>query len=177
MTDEAIPVGEEGLVSKMPEYNGDPLAIAHGEKPVFDVQLATWTQDGEPLSVEESKQKVRLVLAKNKKFFERGIMQLIINGRTPVNINVDALISCVYSVYDIPNPYKNYDPNKPTIKAFGVVKEETIPETTEVPEHTKRELLAITLDETELLVLSEKHEGSKPIDMILSIEESSEVKS
>ena len=170
--DEAIPVGEEGVVTDGVEYSGDPLAIVSGEKPQFSAYLSTWNDLGE---LDQSLPKVSINLSKNKKFYERGLVELSIEGKKAI-VHIDVLISCIYSVYDVPNPYKAYDPNKPVIRAFGIIKEEIIPETPEVPEHKKRELLALTLEEQELLTLIPKFDGSKAIDMILSIEETEDSK-
>jgi hypothetical protein len=132
-----MPVGEDGIEFQVGE-EGDRLAITHDEKPIFDVSLASWSEEGEPCSVEESKHKVKLVLAKDKKFYQRGIAQFIINDQEPVNLHVDALMSCFYAVYGITNPYKGYDPMIDRVNAFALIKlheaTETEPEKMEVLE-------------------------------------------
>lgn len=160
---------------KINEEEVDKLAIATGEKPPLDLTLAPYTQDGEPQRVEDAKQKVRMILAKDKKFFQRGIVQFIINGRSPVNLNVDLLISAIYNVYDVPNPYKDYNPSKPMVNGYGVIVEEDVAETKDAPAHKKRELKWLGMSRHEAQGHMVKIPGSRVIEMVLAIEESSEL--
>lgn len=163
---EAIPVGEEGIVTEGIEAIGDQMAIVNGEKPVFDVQISTWNGEGEPDAELPS---VNLILAKNKKFYQRGLAELSIGGHRAI-VHIDALVSCIYNVYDVQNPFEKYDPNKPMIKAYGVVKEEAIAETKDVPAHTKRELLGISMDKQGTAPFLDGSVNVKPVELILSIE-------
>lgn len=170
---ENVPVGEEGTVSEMVE-EGDPMAITHGEKPVFDVQIKEWTPDGEK---DEEAMSIRLILAKNKKFYQRGLAELMVDGKSHV-VSVDALMSCFFNVYETSNPFRGFDPNKPVLQAFAIIKDEVVQSESEdgIPEGEdrqvlKRSLLGLTLQADDLPRLQEKHPEGKPFDMLLAIEQ------
>lgn len=152
-----VTVGEES----------DPLAIATGEKPPFDVSIKTWSEDSD---FAEDNEEIHLTLAKDKKAYQRGIARIQI-GESVAHVSIDVLLSCFYSVYETDNPYKEYNPNKPIIKAFGLYKEEAVEATKDTPAGFRRELRSMTLEESELLRLSAAEEGLKPVDLLISIEE------
>jgi len=163
-----MPVGEEGVDFQVPE-EGDRLAIVHDEKPAFDVTLASWSEEGEPRSVEESPDKVQLVLAKDKKFYQRGIAQFIINDQKPVNLHVDTLMSCFYSVYGITNPYKDYNPMTERVNAFALLR---VHEATET-EAEKMEVLEICVKKENAEVLKglqENPEGVIIKEVVIAVE-------
>lgn len=162
--------GEEGIVNEGIQDNGDPLAIISGSKPIFDAEILSWDENGEPDFKNNNPNlhdKVRIVLAKNDKFYQRGLVNLSIGGNE-VNVSIDALMSCVYSVYDARNPFEKVS-DKPVMTAYSAIRETKVKETKEAPAHLNKELLALSLEEKHLKEFVTK-KSDRIVKMVLSIE-------
>lgn len=155
---------EEAVVTDgAEEANGDPLSIVTGSKPVFDVKVMGWDDDEELMSGPENE--MRLVLAKNDKFYQRGLMELTI-GDSSIVVNMDAILSCIYSVYETENPYRKYNPNKQVIQGYAVVSEKEIEETPEAPAHIQRSIKKLSFEDN----LDTTEANEKKVLMLFGIE-------
>lgn len=145
----------------------DDMAIISGEKPVFDVKIDCWGKDGEPKTSEGETKEMRLVLAKDKKFFQRGLMEVTIGEETAI-ISMDAMLSCIYSVYDTQNPYKQFDPTLFRTQIFALVEDKHVEETKEAPAHITRDIKDISL--SEYLITPEQFSECKRVRLSISVE-------
>jgi len=142
----------------------DQFAIVTGEKPTLDVMIKNWTEDGD-LDVSSQEGDVRLILAKNKKFYQRGLLEISIGDKKAV-IQMDALLSCIFSTYETQNPYQTYNPSKPLVQAYGILKETSVEESKEAPAHTNKEIIEMSFKDE----LEKKGPDTKKVKLLLAIE-------
>ncbi len=106
----------EKIVVPMGEVPEDPIAV--GLTPTDDVYAITHEEDFTPVEFElnswdrgepspwEKGDKIMCVLAGSKKLFQRGIIQMSINDKPPVYFKIDGLMTAIYKVYKVENPYR-----------------------------------------------------------------------
>lgn len=102
-----IPMGEapEDPINVGLNPIDDPYAITHEEHftPV-QFELNSWDR-AEPSGWGDG-DKIECVLAGSKKLFQRGIIQMSVNGGKPFYFKIDGLMTAIYKTYKVENPYK-----------------------------------------------------------------------
>lgn len=140
----------------------DEKSITGGEKPLFKVELATWSEEGEVRSIDD--QPVTLSMSKNRRDYQRGIMELEKDG-VVMRVGVDALLSCVYTVYETDNPMRFKQPEENLVELYAVAADRVIQEKTETEEEQiSRKVLAISVDPNMIFKLKKGFEEEKPVE-------------
>lgn len=176
MTEEKkTPKGEESLEFKVEvDPERDPLAVYEGEHEPVRVEIAPYTQEGEPQNINTAPQKLQMVLAASKKFYQRGIVQFIVNGRRPLNINIDLLASLFAHVYEVRNPYEKYNPLLDRVEVFAfvkVLKPLKLDKKTGKIQKEEVEVQEICLDEKNVPALKRKYPECEVRKAVMSVEE------
>lgn len=103
-----VPMGEapEDPIQVGLTPTDDPYAITHEETftPV-EFEINSWDR-GEPTAWGDG-DKIECVLAGSKRLFQRGIIQMSINGGKPFYFKIDALMTAIFKTYKTENPYKD----------------------------------------------------------------------
>lgn len=103
-----VPMGEapEDPINVGLNPINDPYAITHEEDftPV-QFELNSWDR-GEPSDWNQGAE-IKCILAGSKKMFQRGIIEMRVNGGIPFYFKIDALMTAIFKTYKTENPYKD----------------------------------------------------------------------